>query len=433
MNTNLISDQTTTTRSRIKKQPIDSQSSTQKPATRRQSQMITRPITALDYRFLSIILFIILSVLLSISTIRLSPPKPPPPVNRTELARSRIAVCLVGGARRFELTGPSIVEKLLKEYPNADVFLNSPFDENSYKLLVLKSAPQVVAVRVFEQRWLEETRESERVLSSEGSPNGIQGLLQYFNLVEGCISLIQHHETRFNFTYDWIIRTRVDGFWPGPLNPNSFIRGHYVVPPGSAYGGLNDRLGIGEHDISMVALARHSLVPTLDSAGFSQLNSESAFKAQLTLHNIPHITMPQPFCILSDRVYVFPPVRFDVPVLSLTSRGEMSGAKCRPCRPACVGPCVGRVMNGLEKGWSWAEEWNGSNVDLCDARGEWEVGWEGVFDRVVGPELAESRRRAGRLSVEECARDWEEMREKTSFWESPSIGEICKLGLRKIK
>ncbi|KAL9259445.1 hypothetical protein AKJ16_DCAP01525 [Drosera capensis] len=102
------------------------------------------------------------------------PPKPPPPVNRTELAHSRIAVCLVGNARRFELTGPSIVKRLLKEYPNADVFLNSPFDENSYKLLVLKSAPQVVAVWVFEQRWLEETRESERVLSSQGFTSGLQ-------------------------------------------------------------------------------------------------------------------------------------------------------------------------------------------------------------------------------------------------------------------
>ncbi|KAK9062940.1 hypothetical protein SSX86_020130 [Deinandra increscens subsp. villosa] len=92
----------------------------------------------------------------------------------TELKRSRMAVCLVGGARRFELTGPSIVEKILEEYPNADLFLNSPLDANSYKFSLLKTAPRIAAIRIFKPADLPESEAAARVLTASNSPNGIQ-------------------------------------------------------------------------------------------------------------------------------------------------------------------------------------------------------------------------------------------------------------------
>ncbi|KAF5766388.1 hypothetical protein HanXRQr2_Chr15g0714781 [Helianthus annuus] len=93
---------------------------------------------------------------------------------KSELLQSRIAVCLVGGARRFELTGPSIVENVLKVYPNSDLFLNSPLDENAYKFSLLNSVPRIAGVRILPASHVPETDAAGRVLTRIDSPNGIQ-------------------------------------------------------------------------------------------------------------------------------------------------------------------------------------------------------------------------------------------------------------------
>ena len=95
---------------------------------------------------------------------------------KDELKRSRMAVCLVGGARRFELSGPSIVDMILKEYPNSDLFLHSPLDQNSFKFSLLTSAPRLASVRIFEPEPLPYTESQLRVLTAANSPNGIQVL-----------------------------------------------------------------------------------------------------------------------------------------------------------------------------------------------------------------------------------------------------------------
>lgn len=350
------------------------------------------------------------------------------PATKEELDQSRIAVCLVGGARRFELTGPSIIQKILKEYPKSDLYLHSPFDSKAYKFSLLKAAPRISAVKIFRPKPINTTESQVRVLSPRNSPNGIQGLLQYFNLVEGCLTMIQAHQRRNNFTYDWIIRTRVDGYWNAPLSPDDFIPGAYLVPPGSSYGGLNDRFGLGDYNTSVVSLSRLSLIPELDSAGYHLLNSEGAFKAQLTIHKVPYITKRLPFCVVSDRSYDFPPPRFGVPVAALSSPGPLSGAKCRPCTPSCTDHCIGLVMNRLYKGWSWTN-WANNTLQLCDAHAEWESGWQKLFDEVAGDKLAAARRRVEDLRMEQCVRDFAEMKKKTAYWEAPPVSQICQLAL----
>ncbi|KAL8135743.1 hypothetical protein AgCh_010391 [Apium graveolens] len=347
---------------------------------------------------------------------------------KAELDRSRIAVCLVGGARRFELTGESIVEKILKVYPSSDLFLHSPVDQNSYKLSILKNAPRIAGVKIFKQEKVPETEAQVRVLTAANSPNGIQGLLQYFHLVEGCLTMINSYQALNNFTYDWIVRTRVDGYWSAPLSPDNFIKSRYVIPPGSSYGGLNDRFGVGDYNSSVIALSRLSLIPQLNASGFYQLNSERSFKAQLTTNNIPFSFKRLPFCIVTDRRYEYPPSRYGVPVAALSSHGPLSGAKCRPCTSVCSGPCVGNVMSVLDRGWSWTE-WANNTMNLCNASGEWETGWQRLFDKTAGKKLAAVRKRVEVLKVKDCVANFENMRQRAAIWEAPPSSEICELGL----
>lgn len=244
--------------------------------------------------------------------------------------------------------------------------------------------------------------------------------------------MISVQEARGSFKYDWIVRTRVDGYWTAPLDLETFKPGSYVVPEGSRFGGLNDRLGIGDRNTSQVALSRLSLIPDLESAGFHDLDSESAFRAQLKVNNIPPVELRFPFCILSDRQYAYPPDKYGVPVASMGSRGPLSGAKCRPCNAICKGECLAIIDSRVDKGWGWTE-WRNGSMELCNATQPWEKGWEKIFDKVAGKVAAVVRHKVKDMKLDECVQEMEGLRRKTKLWNGPNSTEICTFGLSQIR
>jgi hypothetical protein len=240
--------------------------------------------------------------------------------------------------------------------------------------------------------------------------------------------MISKHESKGNFTYDWIVRTRLDGYWNAPLDRKAFKQGLYVVPEGCRWGGLNDRLGIGNRAFSEVALSRLSLLPRIASTGsFSSLTSEAAFDKQLAVSNVPSVELRLPFCILSDRCFGYPPEPYwGVLLASISSPGPLSGAYCRPCIPQCKGECV-KNLNITWNAWSWTE-WRNGSLELCDGSQPWQDGWEDIFDKISDKEAVNVRRTVKEMKIEKCVREMEELKRKSEVWNGPDPIEICNKG-----
>ncbi len=104
--------------------------------------------------------------------------------------KGRLAICLVGAARAFELSGSSLKKYLLDTYSHdADVFLHSPLDKDSYKFLLLKGASSLTVARIFIPQKLPESNLQREVLTAVNSPNGIQVGLDHNLGVSSCFLL----------------------------------------------------------------------------------------------------------------------------------------------------------------------------------------------------------------------------------------------------
>ena len=229
--------------------------------------------------------------------------------------------------------------------------------------------------------------------------------------------MIKGHQQQHNFTYEWIIRTRLDGYWNGYLpSLDKMDRNAYNVPIGSQYGGLNDRLGIGNWETSEVALARLSLLPLIHEHGAKGLNSESSFKQQLEVKGVPYKFFEFQFCIVSRRKYGWPP---GVPVASISSKGPLNGAKCRPCDPISNGTEAMSIIQGLDRGHGWIG--NVEEIELCNATVDWEPNWRDVYHNVFV---------SLNQSVSECIQANEELRKEVQLWDAPIAKVICEVGLR---
>eukprot|EP00897_Mesotaenium_endlicherianum_P007289 jgi/Mesen1/6589/ME000338S05762 len=339
----------------------------------------------------------------------------------------RVAICLVGEARDFELTGPSIERHLLSAYPNSDVFVNMPFDESTRKLSLFANLTNLVHVRIFPSDSVNESAHPVDILRHRDSPSGLQGLLQYFRLVEGCIDLIKSHEQRHSLKYSWIVRTRVDGFWAGPppdlktLDPHAF-----TIPYGQDWVGYNDRFGIGGRRASLVAMSRLSLLPALQRLRYRDLNSETSHKAQFDATGISVARANVSFCILTRRFY---PWKDGPPIPSMGSSAPLNGAKCRPCTPRLTGTkAVERLRRIAKEG---STRWLGpalEGIDLCDASGKWELKWQHAYVLAAGKEQAARGSRLQRQPLRNCTFSFEQLRQRVQLWYAPRSKAICRRG-----
>ncbi|CAI7855820.1 unnamed protein product [Closterium sp. NIES-53] len=365
-------------------------------------------------------------------------PAPPPPPPLRPQPPPRVAICLVGGAREFHLTAPTLQRHLLPAYPSAHVFLLAPLDHSAHRLSLL-AWPHLGAARLGELGGSGGGAggAGEGVGEGDGRWGGDfpgyslvqaqtrQGLMQQFKAVELCVTAITRYEKTHAIRYDWILRTRVDGYWMGPPPPLAVLDPiSYTIPGGSDWGGLNDRLGMGGRKASWKALRRLSVLrPLVERGGYSELNAERVYLAQMAFLQVQVARYDFPFCILSRKKGL---PAFPVAAALSSTSAALNGAKCRPCRPTVVGGQAAKYILALPERIFGAQP---HGIDLCRAEDDWAADWREIFDKDAGEVPAAARQYMETRTFDECVEDWRYFHQQVPVWNAPPPVSICVRGL----
>lgn len=346
---------------------------------------------------------------------------------------NNVAVCLVGGARDADVTGHTLMKNLVAVYSPCDIFINTPLDENTAKIgWMFGNAPETVvfrAVRFFPVIPVNESLHPMEALCDMGSPNGKQGMLQYFTIVEGCFEMMVAYEQKHGFEYKWVVRTRIDTYWIAPPPPlHTLDPLALTVPNGSDWTGLNDRFGIGNHSTTEASMRRLSRIGSIFERVKYFMTSEPLMKEQM--YGFPISRSNVAFCVLTRRLFT------EVTqggcsgcVYDMASTAPLSGAYCQPCVPCLTGPNATAELQPRNSGNDYHIGGNLEGINICQSGDKqvWAPDWEKRFDSFAEKEASNAywKTRSQLYHLPECSATLKLMELRTENWTAPLSALIC--------
>ncbi|CAI5475829.1 unnamed protein product, partial [Closterium sp. Yama58-4] len=202
--------------------------------------------------------------------------------------------------------------------------------------------------------------------------------------------------------------------------------GSWIQVSGKGGGGaFGDAVGVGA-----AALRRLSALDKMVAVGYSQLNSEMAFKAQMDMGGVRVERQNLSFCILTRRLYPLEDDSCPVKILSAAAKVPLNGAKCRFCTPCKAGEEAEQALAAIpDTAPNWPSPFT-QGIDICSIHQPWEDTWQQQYDDVMGAELARQRQAVGRMAADValCVRSFERLRALSSVWSAPSPLALCVRG-----
>ncbi|CAI5459537.1 unnamed protein product [Closterium sp. Yama58-4] len=380
----------------------------------------------------------------------------------------RTAVCLTGSARDFELTGPSIVARLLPGLrPYRPVlFLVAPLDEHSHKLWALQwglgkgekggleekgglgengvaggfgrnlkegvdgesaweGDVELGAVEMGGSVWVDgEEVVGDSKLYNNATARSMQPQLQYLRLPAAASAEGREAAEVATGAKEGTNATE------NAEDTGDQEEEEWVVPFGSDYSGVNDAFGMGSLEAARKVLSRLSSLQELVKAGLSNLSPEATLQARIESTGVHMARADWPLCTVSHQTYKHGR-QGGVLVASLQSRANLNGAKCWPCTPKYTGlealshiawaPAANRILSPSANPLN-----SGSNsIQLCHTSHPWELAWTDNYDAAAGTRLAGMRRAISSTNLKQCVQLMGQLQRHTASWSAPPPAAIC--------